>query len=35
MSIVFQVFGEMLGEENMSGISTIHHALCHVDSSAS
>ena len=33
VSIVFQVFGEMFREENMSGIPAIHDALRHVNSS--
>ena len=33
VSLVFQIFGEMLREENMSGIATIHDALRHVNSS--
>ena len=35
MSVVFQVLGEMLGEENMAGVAAIHDALCDVDSSSS
>ena len=33
VSILLQVFGEMLREENMSGIATIHDALRHVNPS--
>src|SRR4029453_15184529 len=34
VSVVFQVFREMFGEENMSRIPTIHDALRHVNSSS-
>ena len=33
VSIVFQVFCEMLGKENMSGIAAIHDPLRHINSS--
>src|SRR5262245_33311447 len=33
VSVVLQVFREMLGEKNMSGVATIHDALRHVNSS--
>ncbi len=32
VSVVFQIFGEMLGEENMARIATIHDALRNVNS---
>jgi hypothetical protein len=35
MSVVFQVRGEMLGEENMPYIAATHDPLCHVNSGPS
>ena len=35
VSIVLQVFREMLGEENMSRIAPTHDALRHINSSSS
>ena len=32
MSVVFQVLGEMLGEENMPCIAATRDPLCHVNS---
>ena len=34
VSVLFQVFRQMLGKENVSGISATHDALCHLNSSA-
>ena len=31
--ILFQVFADMLGDQNVSGIATIHDSLRHVDAS--
>src|SRR5262245_7107197 len=35
VSVVFQVFCEMFGEENVSGIAAVHDALCNINSSSS
>src|SRR4029077_532833 len=32
MSVLLQIFGDMPGEENVTGITTVHHPLGHVDS---
>src|SRR6478672_10849264 len=29
--VLFQIFSHMFGEEDVAGIATIHHPLCHVD----
>ena len=34
LRVLFQVFGHMLGEQNVSGIATIHHPLRDVDARA-
>ena len=31
LPILFQIFGDTLGEKDVAGIATIHHALCDVD----
>ena len=33
--VLFQIFRHMFGDEDVAGISTIHHPLCHVDSCSS
>ena len=30
--VFFEIFGDMLGEEDVPGIAAIHHPLRHVDS---
>ena len=32
--VLFQIFRHMLGEENVSGVTAIHHSLRHVDPGA-
>ena len=32
--VFFQIFGDMLGKEDVSCVAAIHHPFCHVDSSA-
>jgi hypothetical protein len=32
--VFFEVFSDMFGEQNVSGVSTIHYPLGHIDSSA-
>jgi hypothetical protein len=34
LPILFQIFGDTLGEEDVAGIAAIHHALRDVDSRA-
>jgi hypothetical protein len=33
--ILLQIFGHMLRQQNVSGITAVHDPLCHVDSSSS
>src|SRR5437667_4221020 len=33
--VFFQIFGEVYGEKNVSGVATIHHPLPNVEASAS
>jgi len=33
LDVLFQVFREVLGEKNVSGVAAAHDALCHVNSS--
>jgi hypothetical protein len=30
--IMFQIFGDMLGQQNVSGVATVHHPLGNIDS---
>src|SRR4029077_13840069 len=32
--IFFEIFGDMLGKENVPFVAAIHHPFCHVESSA-
>ena len=34
MFVFFQIFGDVFGDKNVSGISAIHHPLRHVEASA-
>src|SRR6266478_2818646 len=32
VAVLFEIFSHMLGDENVTGVTAIHHSLCDIDS---